>query len=104
MAKGRIITDNSIIIISRYRYVDLSETYIGYSMPTPKPTTSDSVATETSSILKNQRVVKGKGSPITSKGRRRAAGFYAHHFSVSHYFDGGAYLLSVANQLDDELK
>ena len=37
-----------------------------------------------------------RGSPITSKGRREVAGFYAHHFLVSTALcDGGACLLSV---------
>ena len=38
-----------------------------------------------------------KGGPITTKGRRGVADFYAHHFSVSTILcDGGAYLLSIA--------
>ena len=38
---------------------------------------------------------EGKGSPMTHKGRRGAAGFYARHFSLNPTFDGGAYLLSI---------
>ena len=40
---------------------------------------------------------KGEGSPISWKGRRAVAGFYARPFSVSWAFDGGAYLLTVAS-------
>ena len=47
--------------------------------------------------LVGEQVIKGKSCPITTKGRRRVAGFYAHHFSVSTaLYDGDAYLLSVA--------
>ena len=41
---------------------------------------------------------KRKGSTITSKCHRGVSGFYARHFPVSQYCDGGAYLLSVASQ------
>ena len=40
-------------------------------------------------------VEKGKGSPMTSEGRREVAGFYARNFSVSQLRDGGTLLLSV---------
>ena len=45
--------------------------------------------------VRNPTRPKGKGGPITCKGSRWVAGFYAYHFSVSPAFDGGAYLLSV---------
>ena len=47
-------------------------------------------------ILTIFRLQNKKGSPITCKGRRGVAGFYARHFSVSPAFDGGACLLSAA--------
>ena len=49
-----------------------------------------------SASCKTFQIIKGRGSPITSKGRRGVAGFYARHFSVSRHCDRGAYLLSVA--------
>ena len=41
-------------------------------------------------------VVKGNSSPITTKGRREVAGFYARYVHESRDCDGGAYLLSLA--------
>ena len=46
-------------------------------------------------VLRNYWVKKGKGSLITSKGRRGVAtGFYAHHFSVSTGLHDGALISS----------
>ena len=46
--------------------------------------------------LLNLRTGAGERSPITCKGRKGVAAFYARHFSVSPAFDGGTYLLPVA--------